>query len=75
MFIADSLVTGRDEAMRRSGQHKGKNYNRVFGEWMSNRPWVRELDNPTRTSVLVPRPSVGNRGMARHAGLERARSP
>jgi hypothetical protein len=54
MYIADGLMVGRRFALAQSGQQepRGKGYALAFSEWMSTRPWARELDNPTRNDLF-----------------------
>jgi hypothetical protein len=54
MFIADGLMVGRFRAMRRAATDniQDPKYRRAFREWMNERQWARDLDNPTRSHLF-----------------------
>jgi hypothetical protein len=54
MLIADGLMVGRRKAMFAAGTNapKGKGYGKAMKTWMDERPWARDLDNPTRNDLF-----------------------
>jgi hypothetical protein len=54
MFIADGLMLGRNDAMKRANaqEPKGKGYAQTFSRWMATRHWARDLDPPTRNDLF-----------------------
>jgi hypothetical protein len=54
MYIADGFAVGRTKALRAAGTNSphGKAYNRIFGEWLAERPWAKRYDKGTRSNLL-----------------------
>jgi hypothetical protein len=54
MDVAEGLATGRTKALRRAGSNDVQNphYKRAFKEWMRDRPWAKDLDQPTRAHLF-----------------------
>jgi hypothetical protein len=54
MDIAEGLAVGRNKALRKAGTNDIQNpqYKRAFREWMKDRPWARDLDQPTRAHLF-----------------------
>jgi hypothetical protein len=54
MFVAEGLGVGRRQAQRKAGTDdiQSPHYKRAFKEWMSTRPWAKDLDNPTRAHLF-----------------------
>jgi hypothetical protein len=54
MDVAEGLATGRTKALRRAGTNNVQSpvYKRAFKEWMKDRAWARDLDQPTRAHLF-----------------------
>jgi hypothetical protein len=54
MDIGEGLAVGRTKAFRTAGTNNVQNphYKRAFKVWMSERPWARDLDQPTRAHLF-----------------------
>jgi hypothetical protein len=54
MFVAEGLGVGRRWAQRRAGTDdiQSPHYKKAFKEWMRDRPWAKDLDNPTRAHLF-----------------------
>jgi hypothetical protein len=51
MCIGDSLIEGREQAIRLAGKGKGSLYNSAFNDWAAARPWVHGLDKSERSNL------------------------
>lgn len=52
--IAEGLEVGRDKALHETNSNKpfGRAYTTAFKAWLDQRPWARELANPTRAHLF-----------------------
>ena len=53
-YIGDGLAVGQAKAMRRAGTNRpyGRAYTAAFGDWLAERPWAKNIDKGTRSTLL-----------------------
>jgi hypothetical protein len=54
MYVAEGIGVGRAQAMRLTGTNQpvGRAYNQMFGRWLNEHKWARDLDKPTRAHLF-----------------------